>query len=67
MHLDTNTLLFVMWLNVTMMSAALWLGVERSVRSGLSAWNASLLIQMVAWALFIAGMRPLNKWLIVCS
>lgn len=67
MHLDTNTLLFVMWLNVTMMSAALWLGVGRSVRSGLKAWNASLLIQMVGWALFIAGMRPLNKWLIVLS
>ncbi|MGE5450346.1 MAG: GGDEF domain-containing protein [Acidobacteriota bacterium] len=67
MHLDTKTLLFVMWLNATMMSAALWLGVGRSVRSGLRAWNASLLIQMVAWAMFIAGMRPVNKWLIVVS
>lgn len=67
MHLDTKTLLFVMWLNVTMMSGALWLGVGRSVKSGLSAWNAALLIQMAAWALFIAGMSPVNKWLIVVS
>lgn len=67
MHLDTKTLLFVMWLNVTMMSVALWFGVGRSVRSGLKAWNVALMVQMVAWALFIAAMVPLNKWLLVLS
>lgn len=67
MHLDTTTLLFVMWLNVTMMSAALWLGVERTSQTGLRAWNAGLLIQMVAWGVFIAGMRPISKGLLSIS
>lgn len=67
MHLDTTTLLFVMWLNVTMMSAALWLGVGRTSQTGLRAWNAGLLIQMVAWGVFIAGMRPISKGLLSVS
>ena len=67
MHLDTTTLLFVMWLNVTMMSAALWLGVGRTSQTGLRAWNAGLLIQMVAWGVFIAGMTPISKGLLSIS
>ena len=67
MHLDTTTLLFVMWLNVTMMSAALWLGVGRTSQTGLRAWNAGLLIQMVAWGVFIAGMKPISKGLLSLS
>lgn len=67
MHLDTRTLLLVMWLNVTVMSMALFVGVGRNTKTGLRAWNAALIIQMLAWALFIAGMEPIHKWLIVVS
>ena len=67
MSLDTRTLLFVMWLNVTVMSIALFVGVGRGTKTGLRAWNASLLIQMLAWALFIVGMEPISKWWLVAS
>lgn len=67
MHLDTRTLLIVMWLNVTVMSLALFVGVGRQTKTGLRAWNAALLIQMLAWALFVVGVEPVRKWPIVLS
>ncbi|MEW6706337.1 MAG: GGDEF domain-containing protein [Pseudomonadota bacterium] len=54
MQLDAQTLFFSMWASVTLMSAALAIGVGRA-RPGLRAWNAALLWQSAGWALLIAS------------
>jgi diguanylate cyclase len=60
MTLDAQTLFFSMWVNVTLMSGALVVGVhwrQKTSRTGIHAWSAALLCQSVGWALLMLAFR----------
>ena len=61
MSLDAKTLFFSLMVNVLLMSIALSFNVRWRSRSGIRAWNASLMIQAVSWALLIAAYRVLPR------
>ena len=61
MNLDAKTLFFSLMVNVLLMSIALSFNVRWKSRSGIRAWNASLMIQAASWALLIAAYRALPR------
>lgn len=62
--LDAQTLFFSMWVNVTLTSIALVVGVhwgQKTRRSGIHAWSAALLCQSVGWALLMLAFKGLPR------
>lgn len=60
MTLHAQTLFFSMWVNVTLMSCALAVGVhwrQKTSRTGIHAWSAALLCQCAGWALLMLAFR----------
>ncbi|MET0335887.1 MAG: GGDEF domain-containing protein [Rhizobacter sp.] len=57
MKLDALTLFASMFINLTLIVGSLLLGVGWKTRSGMRFWNASLVLQAVAWASLVAAYR----------